>query len=134
MTYMRRLKRQYEVTSTDCKYRGFTLQFNRLILKKRGITAYIGRSLYGKNNYISAWMYIALRISLCALEPVFGQDNKFFYETKLRRSLPISSNTLMIYKVVLQTTNAHLSPAMKRVVWVSAYTIILKVAVLTVKF
>lgn len=72
--------------------------------------------------------------SLCALEPVFGQENKFFFETKVAAEPSNIIKYIDDIEVVLQTTNAHLSPAMKRVVWVSAYTIILKVAVLTVKF
>ena len=41
--------RQYEVTSTDVKIVDLPYNLNSYFLKA-GITAYIGRSLYGKNN------------------------------------------------------------------------------------
>lgn len=42
-------KRQYEVTSTDVNIVDLPYNLNSYFLKA-GITAYIGRSLYGKNN------------------------------------------------------------------------------------
>ena len=43
------LERQYEVTSTDVKIVDLPYNLNSYFLKA-GITAYIGRSLYGQNN------------------------------------------------------------------------------------
>ena len=43
------VKRQYEVTSTDVNIVDLPYNLNSYFLKA-GITAYIGRSLYGKNN------------------------------------------------------------------------------------